>query len=189
MRPFIACLPLLLLAPVLGGCDKPKPAEPQAAAPGPAETAALPPGRLDRSHKGEAAPAVPFTAPDGTPATLATWRGKPLLVNLWATWCGPCVREMPALDALAAAEAGRMQVMVVSQDMAGKKEVDPFFAKAGFTTLKPYLDKQNVLMEALKTDVLPTTVLFDRHGREVWRVVGARDWTGAEAKALLAEAA
>ena len=128
---------------------------------------------------------MPFVGPDGGPATLAQFRGKPLLVNLWATWCAPCVAEMPTLDALALREQERLTLIVVSQDMAGKREVDPYFAKARFANLQPYLDKQNVLMEALKTDTLPTTVFYDAKGKEQWRVIGAMDWQGERAKTLI----
>jgi len=110
-----------------------------------------------------------------------------LLVNLWATWCAPCIAEMPTLDKLAVAEKDRLQVIVVSQDMAGKRAVDPYFAKAKFSMLKPYLDKENVLALALKTETLPITLLYDADGKEQWRVVGAMDWHGESAKRLLDE--
>ncbi|MDB5662491.1 MAG: argininosuccinate lyase [Sphingomonas bacterium] len=177
MRPLIV---LLLAFTILAGCDKPKPPQPQEAA-GPKE----PIGRVDISTRGQQAPAIPFLGPEGGPATLAAFRGKPLMVNLWATWCAPCVAEMPTLDALAGREADRFQLIVVSQDIAGKREVDPFFAKAKFTNLQPYLDKQNVLMEALKIDTLPTTLFYDAAGKEQWRVVGAMDWQGERAKTLI----
>lgn len=178
MRPLIA----LLLALSIAACDKPKPTQPQADAGGaPAE----PIGKVDISTRGQQAPAMPFVAPDGGPATLATFRGKPLMVNLWATWCAPCVSEMPTLDALAGREKDRFRLIVVSQDLAGKREVDPFFAKAKFANLQPYLDTKNVMMTALKTDVLPTTIFYDAAGKEQWRVSGAMDWNGERAKTLI----
>ena len=192
MRPLI----VLLLALAVAGCDRGKPETPQPAAntAAPSETSNsaapdMPKGsRLDTSHAGEAMPAVPFTGPDGAPATLTAHRGKPLIVNLWATWCAPCLAEMPTLDALAAREAARLHLMVVSQDLAGKREVDPYFAREKFKTLLPYLDKQNVLMEAVKADTLPVTILYGADGKERWRVVGGMDWTGADAKALIDKA-
>lgn len=171
-------LMVLILALALGACDKEKSQSPQA-------DAKEPIGKVDISHAGQQAPAIPFEGPDGGPATLATFRGKPLIVNLWATWCAPCVHEMPTLDALAGREKDRLQLIVVSMDMAGRRAVDPYFAKAGFNALRPYLDKQNVLMEALKTDTLPTTLFYDAHGREQWRVVGSMDWSGERAKTLI----
>jgi thiol-disulfide isomerase/thioredoxin len=142
-------------------------------------------GKLDISKRGTEAPAMPFLGPDGGPATLTKFRGKPLLVNLWATWCAPCVAEMPMLDALAAREKDRLQVIVVSQDMAGKRAVDPYFAKAKFQMLQSYLDKDNVLPLALGTETLPTTVFYDAAGNEQWRIFGAMDWNGEKAKKLL----
>ncbi len=180
MRPLISCLPALAALVLLGGCDKQKPPQPQAEADSVESI-----GKVDISHRGEAMPAVPFLGPDGGPATLTGFRGRPLLVNLWATWCGPCVKEMPTLDTLAGREADRFRLMVVSQDMAGKREVDPYFAKARFAHLLPYLDKQNVLMEALKTDTLPTTIFYDAAGKEQWRVLGNMNWSGERAKTLI----
>ena len=141
---------------------------------------------IDRSHKGEAAPTVAFTAPDDAAVTLAAFRGKPLLVNLWATWCAPCVAEMPTLDALAAKRGETMTVIAVAQDLQGAEVVDPWFQKAGLKALQPYLDPQNGLLDAYNS-ALPTSIFYDADGRELWRVVGAIDWQGAEAKALLAE--
>ena len=116
MRPLIVCLPALAVLALLGGCDKQKPAQPQAEA-----EAAEPIGRVDISHRGEAMPAVPFLGPDGAPATLTGFRGRPLLVNLWATWCGPCLLELPSLDKLAQREGDALQVVTLSQDMAGRE--------------------------------------------------------------------
>lgn len=144
---------------------------------------------VDRSHKGDNAPAVPFLAPDGSPATLASFRGKPLIVNLWATWCGPCVKEMPQLDALAGSTGGRFKLIAISQNMEGKKLVDPFFAEHKLRNLEPYLDKQNVMMTSLSIDSLPLTIMYDARGKEIWRVIGVFDWSGADAKALIEEGA
>ena len=147
----------------------------------------VPPGTVDRAHKGEPAATAAFTAPDGATTTLAAFKGTPLLVNLWATWCAPCIKEMPALDAAALAQKGRVRVIAVSQDMDGRVKVDPFFAARGFRALEPYTDPKLGLSLAYGVN-LPTTILYDADGRELWRVSGAFDWTGAKAKALLAEA-
>lgn len=140
-----------------------------------------------REHKSKPAPDAVFAGPDDAPTTLAAFRGKPLLVNLWATWCAPCVAEMPTLDKLAAAQADTLTVIAVAQDLQGAAIVDPWFQKAGLSTLQPYIDPQNNLLLAYNS-ALPTTILYDAEGREVWRIIGAIDWQGAEAKALLAEA-
>jgi len=176
---------VLLLALALAACDRQKAQAPQAQPQqGTAPGAAV--GKLDISHRGAAMPAIPFLDPGDGPATLTRFRGKPLLVNLWATWCAPCVAEMPTLDRLAGQEKDRFKVMVVSQDIEGRRAVTPFFAKQRFAHLEPYLDKQNVLMAALKAgDTLPLTIFFDAHGKEQWRIAGAMDWTGDKAKALI----
>jgi thiol-disulfide isomerase/thioredoxin len=144
-------------------------------------------GKLDRSHAGSAAPDVLFRDPAGEPASLADFRGKPVLVNLWATWCAPCVVEMPSLDALAAREP-RIQVLALSQDMNGQAKVDAFFEQRKFARLEPYIDAELTLMTQLGVTTLPTTILYDSDGREVWRMAGVEDWQGSRAAELIAEA-
>ncbi len=175
-------------AVLLGGCDKQSPSTPQPKA-DEASIATEPEqaGKLDISHRGEAMPVVVFEDPNGAKFSLSELRGKPLLVNLWATWCGPCVAEMPTLDALGGREAERLQVIVVSQDNS-RALVDGWWAKRNFKQLKPYLDSKNDLGFAFETGVLPTTVLYDTAGKEVWRVVGGMNWDGPRANTLLAEA-
>lgn len=144
--------------------------------------------QIDRSHAGEAAPDAPFVAPDGSATSLAKFRGKPLVVNLWATWCAPCIKEMPTLDALAEREGAAASVLVVSQDLTGAKAVAPFFAQRKFKRLEPYLDSENALATALGAQTLPVTVIYDARGIEVARVVGAMSWDGDRAAGLLDEA-
>lgn len=144
-------------------------------------------GRLDRSKAGSAAPATAFEDPDGEPASLADFRGKPVLLNLWATWCAPCIAEMPTLDRLAARESDRMHVLTVSQDLDGRQKVEAFFARQGYRNLETWLDPQMALMSELKADTLPTTILYDAEGKELWRVVGMEDWESGRAALLLGE--
>lgn len=194
MRSTIALL-LSVAALGIAGCDRPKDAGGQANATVPEDGGAPPANeaaptradKVDRSHKGEAAPATPFKAPDGKTVTLAAFKGKPLLLNLWATWCAPCVREMPTLDALAVRESDRLQVLTVSQDLEGAAKVAPFFEKAKFKALQPYLDPDVALSTGYGVN-LPTTILYDSQGREVWRVSGDMDWAGETAAKLIAEA-
>lgn len=182
---------LLLGIPAIAGCDRQSPANQQAnesaAAPAANESAPKKALKVDTSHKGEAAPDIGFEGPDGAKLTLADFRGKPVLLNLWATWCVPCVAEMPTLDALAGARGDALQVVAISQDFEGKAKVDPYFAKAGFKALKPYLDTEAAFSLGLGLN-LPTTILFDAQGRELWRISGEMDWAGADAAALIAQA-
>ena len=179
MRPIF----LLLLALALAGCDNAaQPPEPPAASRAETET-----GRLDRSFAGTPAPRSIFEDPAGEAITLADFRGKPLLVNLWATWCPPCIAEMPTLDGLAERDKG-LQVLAVSEDLNGHDKVDAFFAQRRFANLQPYIDPGLSLMTELKVDTLPTTILYDAEGREVWRMTGMADWEGPRAAQLIVEA-
>jgi thiol-disulfide isomerase/thioredoxin len=178
---------------ITGGCDRrPDPARqdeagtvPDVPADGGGEAPEAA-GTVDRSHKGEAAPDAQFEGPDGKPTSLAAFRGAPVLVNLWATWCAPCIKEMPTLDALAG--DGKLKVVAVSQDLEGRKAAAPFLAKHGWTKLAGYADPKLGLSTGLNAN-LPTTILYDAAGKELWRVQGAMEWTGPEARALLTEAA
>lgn len=144
-------------------------------------------GKLDRSHKGESAPDIPFTDPAGKPVTIASFASRPVLLNLWATWCAPCVKEMPTLDALAVAKGDALHVLTISQDLKGAEVVAPFFEKAQFKKLKPYLDTDIAWSMSMGAN-LPMTILYDSAGKEVWRVAGDMDWMGPQAAALIAEA-
>jgi thiol-disulfide isomerase/thioredoxin len=189
LRPVI--VPLLGFALFLAACDKQSTSEPQpkvvenAALPSPSAPAAL--GVVDRTHAGEPMPGTSFEAPGGDIITLANFKGEPVLVNLWATWCGPCVAEMPTLEALAKREVARVQVVAVSQDMKGREKVDAWWKDQDFSVLQPYVDKQADLSFAIGGGTLPTTIMFNAAGKEVWRVSGALDWMGSEAKILIEE--
>ncbi len=158
--------------------DKGKVPEPQA-------SAAAKLSVIDRSHAGETAPAVAFEATGGKATSLAAFRGGPVLVNLWATWCVPCVAEMPDLDALARTQGGRLTVLPISQDLEGWPAVTKFFAPGRFTTLKPYLDQPGNYAQKLDAKGLPLSILYDAAGREKWRVNGPLHWTSAEVVAAL----
>lgn len=145
-------------------------------------------GTFDTSHRGTIAPDVSFEGPDGAPVSLSDFRGRPVLVNLWATWCAPCIAELPTLDRLAVREQGKLHVLAVSQDLQGAEKVDPFFAERDFKTLAPYLDPENGLNFAFNSGVMPTTILFDADGRELWRYLGDTDWDGAEARSMIDKA-
>jgi thiol-disulfide isomerase/thioredoxin len=142
---------------------------------------------VHRDNQGKPAPRVTFSDADGKAVTLADFKGQPLLVNLWASWCAPCVKELPTLDALA--KSGRIKVLAVSQDDGPHASVVAFLQAHRIATLKSYQDAKMGLSGALGPDtVLPTSILVDASGKEVWRYVGDLDWTSPEAAKLLAEA-
>jgi thiol-disulfide isomerase/thioredoxin len=180
---------LLLLALAVAGtqaCQKPAGGENAAANAAGAKAGAT--AKLDRSHAGRPAPSTEFENPKGEPTNLATFAGKPVLVNFWATWCAPCKKELPTLDRLAAEQAARLQVLSISEDEKGRATLDPYLAQAKFAKLAGWLDREGRMTDALKVNDLPTTILFDGEGREIWRYKGDRDWQSAESKALIAEA-
>jgi thiol-disulfide isomerase/thioredoxin len=144
---------------------------------------------LNRDYAGEQAPDAAFTGADGRDVRLSDFSGRPLLVNIWATWCAPCKAEMPTLDALAAIESGKLSVIAISQDLQGRQPVNAFFAKIGIENLEGYTDKPNRLSKAFDNQLkLPTTILYDSQGREVWRVEGGVEWNDEAITALLQEA-
>jgi thiol-disulfide isomerase/thioredoxin len=169
----------------LGACHKPANDEQNNQQ---ASAQAAPAKGADRSHRGDAMPAAGFNDPSGHQITLANFRGKPTLVNLWATWCAPCVKELPTLDRLVRNSGGRFNLVAISQDSAPHASVEAFLKAHGIETLSSYQDPKMALSGALHADVLPTSVLFDANGKEVWRYVGDLDWTSPEAAKLLAEA-
>jgi thiol-disulfide isomerase/thioredoxin len=122
------------------------------------------------------APDARFTDRDGTPRRLADFRGRFVLVNLWATWCAPCVREMPSLDRLQAKLGSRLAVLAISEDRGGAHVVDPFLEKLGLKTLAIYLDPKSATGEALEVSGLPTTFLIDDQGRILGHLEGAAEW-------------
>lgn len=141
--------------------------------------------KIDRSHAGEAPPKVMFELRGGKTTSVAAFKGKPVLVNLWATWCVPCLAEMPEIDRLAAAQAGRLVVLPISQDLEGWRAVDKFFKPTRFRTLVPYLDQPGNYAVAMEAKGLPLSILYGADGREKWRVNGPLKWTSPEVAAAL----
>lgn len=145
---------------------------------------------IDKRFAGAPVPDVrlelPLTGETSLARIIANAGGKRVLVNLWATWCPPCLAEMPELDALARDRASDLLVVPVSQDMEGWQAVDKFFVAGKFKVLKPVLDQPGSLGEALKARGLPVTVLYGADGKEIWRVAGTPDWASAAIRAEVA---
>ncbi len=129
------------------------------------------------------------TGPDGRTETIADIRranpGKPILVNLWATWCAPCLGELPTLDRLAAETKGRLVVVPVSQDLEGWRAVSKAFTPERYPNLTTRVESRMAFGAALGLPGLPATVLYDAEGREIWRYIGDFDWASPEARALI----
>ena len=129
---------------------------------------------------------APFRDAAGRRLSLADFRGKVVLVNLWATWCAPCRREMPSLDRLQARLGGPdFEVVAISQDRGGMPKVIEFLTELGIRNLVPYNDKSTKSSRAFAALGLPTTLLVDRAGNEVGRLVGPAEWDGPAAEALI----
>jgi thiol-disulfide isomerase/thioredoxin len=171
------------MAAALAGCDR---QSDKAAQPAPSASTASVTSGIDRSKQGSALPDFTLTDPAGAKLVLASLKGKPVLINLWATWCAPCVAELPTLDKLAA--SGAVRVVAVSQDAAPPQKIAAFLKDKGLTRLPAWLDPDNDLSFHYNTGTLPTTVLYDSTGHEVWRFVGEQNWGSPETAKLLAEA-
>jgi len=189
MRPPVSLAFGLLAALALAACSDSKaptatPEAPQAAAP----EAEKSHGKFDTSKAGTAAPTTPLeTSPEGKTETIADIAranpGKRILVNLWATWCAPCLKELPTLNALAADTGTTLVVVPISQDMEGWQKVTPAFSYANLSTR---LESQMQFGLALEAKGLPLTILYDDQAREIWRYAGDFDWNSAEARAKIA---
>jgi len=132
------------------------------------------------------APDVTMRTRGGELVRLGDLRGRPVLLNLWATWCGPCVAEMPALEALAAERAGTpLAIMAVSEDRKGETVVAPFVEKLKLEQLPVYLDPAGDVRHAFGVDAIPVTILIDRGGREIGRFLGPVPWDGPAARRLI----
>jgi thiol-disulfide isomerase/thioredoxin len=147
----------------------------------------------DRTKLGEfvpsaapsAAPSVTLTDVAGSAIELSDFHGKLVVLNLWATWCEPCLREMPSLDRLQSHFGERIAVLAVSEDRGGAKAVAPFIAKLDLKSAKVYLDPKSEVGRAFDVQGLPTSFLIDHDGKVVGRVEGAADWDSPKMLAVI----
>ena len=133
-----------------------------------------------------AAPPVQFYQ-DGEALTLNEFHGKAILVNFWATWCAPCLAELPSLDALDAKfDDERFQVVAIASDPRGPEAAGEMLERLNVKNLELYADPQLALITAFGgSNVLPLSILFDRRGNEIGRLLGEADWDTPEAEALI----
>ena len=173
----MAAASLLVLAFLLWRLTVP---QPFIAAPTPAASGAAPAGidfAFTRLARPRAVPALRFTSGDGRPTTLADFRGKAVLLNLWATWCAPCRTEMPTLDRLQKRLGGpHFEVVALSIDRTGLGAVAPFYKELGLRSLAVFLDPSGEAASAFDAPGLPTSLLIDAEGREIARKIGPAEW-------------
>ncbi len=189
-------VPFLASALLVSGCDRQSGDAPQAQAEtgtvggvgGDSYAGSETMGVVSVDYRGMAAPDFAISGPDGEAIRLSDFEGQPLLVNLWATWCAPCIAEMPTLDRLADQEDGRIKILTISQDLQGAEVVTPFMAERNFRHLEPWLDEDNAMLAAVESETLPVTILYDEEGAELFRVYGGMDWSGERAATLIAGA-
>ena len=157
-------------------------AEHQTAAPTPALGAFVKPAAP------QAVPDLSFTSADGKPHRLSEWRGKVVLLNLWATWCAPCKVEMPSLDRLQAKLGGdAFAVLALSVDRTGIGKPAEFFSGNNISHLAVYNDSESEATAALRASGLPVSVVLDSQGREAGRLTGPADWDSPATIAKLEE--
>jgi thiol-disulfide isomerase/thioredoxin len=134
----------------------------------------------------ELLPEIRFLDGSGAQRSLKEWHGKVVLLNLWATWCAPCRKEMPALERLQAAlGSDQFEVVALSVDRAGLDGAKKFLDQINVRSLKLYADPAARIGSQLKIAGLPATLLLDREGREIGRLTGPAEWDSAEAKRLI----
>jgi thiol-disulfide isomerase/thioredoxin len=131
-------------------------------------------------------PALTFFDADGEEVRLADFQGEVVVLNLWATWCAPCRREMPSLDRLQARYGGNgLEVIALSLDRGDVAKIREFFEELGISSLAIYQDPKARAGRELGAPGLPTTIVIDRTGQEVGRLLGPAEWDSPEALAVI----
>lgn len=145
-------------------------------------------GKMPQFEPTAAGPAVDarFRDADDREVALSEFRGRVVLLNFWATWCAPCVKEMPSLDRAQAVLAPQVKVIALSLDAASSRpKVAPFYKSQQINHLGIHFDIGRKAFQAFNVIVLPTTVLIGPDGREIGRVQGEADWDSPDALALI----
>jgi len=142
---------------------------------------------LDMHDAPVAVPDMRFTGSDGLSRGLGEYRGRYVLLNVWATWCAPCREELPSLDALQRDVGGpTFEVVALSTDTGRRVAVERLFAEVSVDTLDPMIDDTGAVMRDLGVFALPTTLLINPNGQEIGRLTGPADWNSPEAVAFFA---
>jgi thiol-disulfide isomerase/thioredoxin len=195
-RRIVSLFAVVGLAAILGGCNETPREAATACAASPERLAAIRGaaiGELAAFAVPEAAKPLgdfAFRRPDGTTVRFSDFRGKVILVNLWATWCAPCRKEMPALDALQKARGGdAFEVVAVNLDTREPEKAGDFLDEIGVEALARYAEPEGAFLQDMKragrAPGLPATVLLDRDGCELGYLLGPAEWASADAKALV----
>jgi thiol-disulfide isomerase/thioredoxin len=146
-------------------------------------------GHLRQLTVMEAPPAMPTRAIQdaaGQTTTLAQFRGEVVVLNLWATWCAPCLTEMPTLAALQRRYEGRIRVIPISVDAEGQRaRAQSKLAELSDGALPFFIDVTRGVVFDASAPGMPVTIVYDRDGREVARLAGGADWSSDEAAALI----
>ena len=134
----------------------------------------------------EPLPDIAFQNATGDLLTLSSFKGKVVLLNLWATWCAPCREEMPSLDRLQKSlGSDKFEVVALSLDRKGTEASSKFLSEVKVTNLKLYVDPTAKQGTVLKLIGMPTTILIDKEGRELGRLAGPAEWDSDDAKKLI----
>jgi thiol-disulfide isomerase/thioredoxin len=131
-------------------------------------------------------PEVSFLDAEGNERSLSDFQGRVVVLNLWATWCAPCRKEMPSLDRLEAALGGEdFAVVALAVDRGKLGKIEDFYQEIGIENLAIYHDQSAKAGRSLRAPGLPTTLIIDRSGKEVGRVLGDAEWDGDDVVSLL----
>lgn len=134
----------------------------------------------------KARPADTWKDANGKPVSLANFDGKVVMVNFWATWCPPCIRELPSINRLQAGLGGQdFTVVALNIDQGGKPIAQRMAKRLKLDKLPLYLDRSSAVAKSWKLRSMPTTIIFDRKGREVGKLEGGAEWDTKEAFALI----
>lgn len=137
-----------------------------------------------------AMPDIAIQSLDGESHHLSDYRGKVVLLSFWATWCAPCIAELPTLlETKTALGADAITILAVSEDRGGRSEVEKFASRhADIAPILSYLDPNRQGARTLGITIVPTTLLIDRQGREIGRLTGGADWCAPEWRGRIRDA-